>query len=394
MNLRVAALVMALGLLGGSACVGLAGGDDPLGEMSIEPLGGALQVLRDDELLEIADAADLRPGDLIETADGGARVRLEGQRNVWIGVDSRVLVVDTSTLEARTGSVLASAAEHTAVRVGGAVASSSNGVFRVDRRVATARAATYRGDMTLAAPGNPRTDVAALYQSSIVAGDIDPPKPYQVAMDDVWDGQWLEDVVALEDELERLSKGFSNQIKKTRVPVAHFRRLIDRPVGFMRPYVRAYAPADLFVAYAIAERASGPTARAFRDAFALHEDDGSWGVIAAIMEVEPKPLVAGLEKLFLDTGVVTDDAPKVRPAAVVSRAEPSDTASSRRPPAGAEQPPPRESEKQPPQQPEKPDDKPKDPDDPEEECEGTIDCAAQELPLPDVVKIDDVVKLN
>jgi hypothetical protein len=382
-NLRTIALLVALVLLGAGAFVGLAGGDEPLSEMSIEPLGGSVDVLRGDKVIEITEPADLRPDDLIETGKRGARIRLEGQRNVWIGPLSRVVVVDTTTVEDLTGSVLVNAAERTAVRVGDAVASSSNGVFRVDRRVATARAAAYRGDITLVAPGDARTEVPSLYQSSIVAGDIEPPKPYQVAVDDVWDAQWLEEVVALEDELDRLSQGFSNQLKKARLRVADFRQLVGRPVGFMRPYVRHHAPADLFVGYAVAERAPGPTASAFREAFSLREDDGSWGVIAAIMEVESKPLVAGLEKLILDTGVVAGDAPpKTAFAAASEGRRPS--RSTGRPSERVTQPPPNDSG-EPREQPERPKKKPKEPEDPPEECEGTIDCAAQELPLPDLL---------
>jgi len=386
-NLRTVALLVALVLLGAGVFVGLAGGDEPLGEMSIEPLGGSVDVLRGDKVIEVTEIADLRPNDLIETGKRGARIRLEGQRNVWIGALSRVVVVDTTTVEDLTGSVLVNAAERTAVRVGETVASSSNAVFRVDRRVATARAAAYRGGITLTAPGSPRIDVDSLYQSSIVAGDIEAPKPYQVAVDDVWDAQWLEEVVALEDEVDRLSQGFANQLKKARLRVADFRQLVGRRVGFMRPYVRHHAPADLFVGYAIAEHAPGPTAPAFRRAFSLREDNGSWGVIAAIMEVESKPLVEGLERLILDTGVIAGDASSKTASATTASERRRASRSAAPPSTRVTQRPPGGEVDEPQEKPERPKKKPKEPEDPPEECEGTIDCAAQELPLPDLLEL-------
>jgi hypothetical protein len=100
-NLRTIALLVALVLLGAGAFVGLAGGDEPLSEMSIEPLGGSVDVLRGDKVIEITEPADLRPDDLIETGKRGARIRLEGQRNVWIGPLSRESAMQLLAL--RTG---------------------------------------------------------------------------------------------------------------------------------------------------------------------------------------------------------------------------------------------------------------------------------------------------
>lgn len=373
---RVATLLTVAALLAGSACA-RGESDEQLSEMSVEPVGAAsIEVIRGDEVLEIAEAVDLEVGDLVVTGEGQqARLRLEGARNVWIAPSTKVLVADGRTVEARGGSILVDAEETTVALLGDTSATATNGVFRIDRRVATARAASYRGEVTLSSPGEARVEVAALYQVSIAAGDIARPKPYKVELDDPWDGQWLESVVALEDDIARLASGFSNQRGKSRLRLEYFRELAGRGVGFMRDHMRR-PPAEIFIGYAIADRTPrvglGP---AFKRAFALREEGGSWGVVAAIMGVESRPLVASLEDLFLGTGVIASTSSNGSVTAASSGSS-SSTPSTQAPPTetsgGTE--------------PKKPDG-PKEPDEPEDECDEetvTIDCAVQEVPLPDM----------
>ena len=128
--------------------------------------------------------------------------------------------------------------------------------------------------------------------------------PYQLDPSDGWDRELLGDVADLDQELERLAAGFSNQIKRSDAGLALVRAATGRErVNFVKPFLDR-SPADVLTGFAIAEETKEPLERAFRYSLRLRDQDGSWGVIAAIQDVRPQTLVAEVEGMFEGTGAL------------------------------------------------------------------------------------------
>lgn len=302
-------LVLVAALISG-ACSGA--GSDPLGAMQLQRTsdGGAVTVARGDETLEVDDEFDLKPGDVITTSkDATATLRLGGEgQTVSLGPAARVEVIDEGEVDAQAGSVLVSAGEPTEVAFGDARAVASGGVFRLDRTTTTTRLGTYSGSVSVTSPGEERATVERLFQVSVAAGDVSPPRPYQLDPTDAWDRERLGDVADLDQDLERLSAAFANQIRGEEVGLEFVRNVtgLER-VGFVKPYL-GRPPVDVLVASAIADEIRRPLPRAFRGVLELREQNGSWGVIAAIERVKGRALIASVEEMFQGTGAFAASA--------------------------------------------------------------------------------------
>lgn len=302
-------LVLVAALISG-ACSGA--GSDPLGAMQLQRTseGGAVTVARGDETLEVDDEFDLEPGDVIMTSkDATATLRLGGEgQTVSLGPSARVEVIDEGEVDAQAGSVLVSAGEPTEVAFGDARAAASGGVFRLDRTTTTTRLGTYSGSVSVTSPGEERATVERLFQVSVAAGDVSPPRPYQLDTTDAWDRERLGDVADLDQDLERLSAAFANQIRGEEVGLEFVRNVtgLER-VGFVKSYLDR-PPVDVLVASAIAGEVRRPLPRAFRGVLELREQNGSWGVIAAIERVKGRALIASVEEMFQGTGAFAASA--------------------------------------------------------------------------------------
>lgn len=295
----VAALVL-------GACAGSS--DEPLGAMQLQRTSdkGVVTVVRGDDTFQVEDDFDLEPGDLVSTSeDATALLRLEGEgQTVSLGPATQLGVVGDEGIDARSGSILVNAGRPTEVTFGDEVASADSGLFRLDRTSTTTRVGTYSGSVSVASPGERPRVVERLFQVSVAAGDISAPRPYQLEPSDPWDRQHLGDVAELDQELERLAAGFSNQVKRNDAGLDLVRLATGRErVNFVRPYLDR-TPADVLTGFAIAEEADGPLERAFRYSLRLRDQDGSWGVIAAIQDVRERALVAEVEGMFEGSGAI------------------------------------------------------------------------------------------
>ncbi len=290
-----------------SACAGSS--DEPLGAMQLQRTSddGVVTVVRGDDSFQVDGDFDLEPGDLVSTSeDATATLRLEGEgQTVSLGPATQVAVVGDGVIDARSGSVLVSAGSPTEVTFGDEVAAADSGSsFRLDRTSTTTRVGTYSGEVSLASPGERPRTVRRLFQVSVAAGDISAPRPYQLDPSDGWDRELLGDVADLDQELERLAAGFSNQIKRSDAGLALVRAATGRErVNFVKPFLDR-SPADVLTSFAIAEETKEPLERAFRYSLRLRDQDGSWGVIAAIQDVQPRILVAEVEGMFEGTGAL------------------------------------------------------------------------------------------
>jgi hypothetical protein len=305
-------ILLAVALVAGTACWPF-DGEEPLAEMSVRNEAGLVQIRRGDDVIKVGESdKTVEPGDIIETRKfGRANLRLEGDRQVWISgatIDlAQARVVSPTSLEGRTGTVLAHAGDHMKVSFGAVVASADDASFRIDQRAGGARAASLDGTLRLAAPGEPTMQVDRLFEVPASAGDLRGERPYQLNVDDPFDKKELARVVDLEIELQQLSLGFSNQLSGQKPDLAYFRALGDGTrVDPIKPFLKR-PTVDLLTAFTIA---TNTTAHSFGEAidraFQHHDEGGSWSVVAEILRSKPALLIADLSDIFVATGAVAD----------------------------------------------------------------------------------------
>jgi hypothetical protein len=297
-------------LFAGAACWPF-DGEQELAAMTLRREGGKVQILRAGQkaITVGRDDVAVQPGDLIRTYSGGlAQVALEGERVAWVAGDmqptagvpeAEMKIINTSTVEAATGVVMAEAIDPMKVHFGDATASGGESVFRVERRAGAAKAASYKGTLKVTAPGESDVTLTRLYEVPAIASDLRPPQPYQLDPSDRFDRQELGDVIELEQQLGQIQLAFINQIGRQKPPLPYFRAFArNKNVDAMKRYMRKEKAIDLLLGFTIALNTK---AYGFGDAldvaFEAHDDGGSWGVVAGIVGSEPKLLLADLNNI-------------------------------------------------------------------------------------------------
>lgn len=387
------ALSLAAVVLAGVAC----SADQALADMELRAQSGIVNLLRDGETIEVEGAVELKPGDVILTKSGAlAKFALEGgadARQGQLQANSRLLIRSGTAVEAEEGRLLMQVSESTRAVVEGVTARSSDATFRIDRGFGSVRTGVYRGSVELDAPGQADLAISTLYQATLVAGDLpSQTRPYRLDQNDAWDNALLEEVVNLEQELALLARGLEGQLGRQRPGLAYFRALTDGGnVRFMRSYLDR-EPSDLLIGFTIARIADGALDRAFRDAFDLYDQGARWGVAAKILDVEPRPIVAQLERLILGTGVADGSGKNAEfTVAAADAAETgasidgtaSSTSTSADPGTETDQP----DQPDQPDDPDRPQKPPEQPPQEPDECSSTAECAVEDvedqLPGPD-----------
>lgn len=289
------------------------GGEEALAAMTLraEDTGGRVEILRPSEKAIVVGSDDVavQPGDVIRTYNGGlAQVALEGERVAWVGgrkqqaagvPEAQMGIVSTTMVETGSGTVMAEAGDPMKVRFGDAVASGSDGVFRVDRLAGFARAASYKGTVRVSAPGETDVVLDRLYQAQATASDLRPAQPYRLDPGDPFDGRELSSVLELENKLGVISQGFANELGNQKPTLGYFRAFAgDKNIEEIKRYLRRPA-IDLLLGFTIAMNTK---AYGFGDAldtaFENRDNGGSWGVVAAIVRSDPRLLVADLNNII------------------------------------------------------------------------------------------------
>lgn len=293
------AVGLVLALFAGTACWPFSD-DAELAEMTVKRNGGRVVILRAGETIQVTDQTSLKPRDVVQTQSSGeALVRLEGDRLLTLAQDSTIKIKDAKTVESQSGSVLVDTKDALDVFFGSVTASSDNGTIRIDRGVSTGRIASYRGAVTVSAPGEERLEVGTLFEAAPSANAVPSSSaPYDMDETDPWDREYLDHVVTLQEELDQLTGGLQAQIGRQRPGLGYFGTLAGgEDVGFMRPYLRR-TPVNLLVGFTIASHDTGrPLAASFREAFSLYERGARWAVAAAIMDVKLGAVLADLEDI-------------------------------------------------------------------------------------------------
>jgi hypothetical protein len=300
------ALPLAIVLLAGAACGRLAP-EQTLPEMSLKKVSGTVEIIRGGDTITVGEETDIEPDDAIRTSgrDALAKLRLEGDRLLELKGRGSTVVDSPTSVEVQTGQVLVRAEEVTRVLVDSVEASASAAQFRVDRGFGSARVSSYSGTVAVESPGQQRLDIGSFFEATVTAGEIpQSARPYRMQPDDPWDALILQKWVSLEEELKVLSNSLTNNLGGDRPGIAYFSELAgDEGAGFVRSFLDRRV-ADLLIGFTIANNSDSSLKQAFRRAFSLFDEGATWGITSAIMEIEPRPLLAQLGRTILGTGVV------------------------------------------------------------------------------------------
>lgn len=316
--MRKISLLAVLCLFAGTACWPFSG-EDALAAMTLRKANdGRVEIVRGGDVITVGDSDEaVEPGDVVRTFEGGlAQVKLEGEREAWVGgtnqavkgaAEGQMRIVDPMSVQSDTGTVMADAKESMEILFGDATATAEDALFRVDRRAGSGRAASYAGTVKLSAPGEPNITLQRLFEAPSSASDLRNPQPYSLDPEDPFDAQELRDVIELEARLAPRAAGFASQLGQQKPNLDFFRALADGTnVNAMRPFMREPA-IDLLLGFTVAVNADKMSfSDAVEQAFALRDDGGTWGVVAAILRSDPKLLLADLDAIFDASGVVAD----------------------------------------------------------------------------------------
>ncbi|MDQ3953013.1 MAG: hypothetical protein M3279_08640 [Actinomycetota bacterium] len=347
-----------------------------LAEMTVKRRAGLVTVLRAGEAIEVGDSVSLKPRDVVQThSSGEAIIRLEGGRLLSLAHESKIRVKDFRTVESQGGSLLVDAGDPLVVTIGGIRVTTPQAAFRIDRGVSVARVGSYDGRVAVSAPGEERLMVPALFEAAAPVNGALPqsPRPYDFDYDDPWDRLHLEDVLALQEQLDQLSGGLEAQIGRERPGLDYFAALEeDANVSFLRPYLKR-DPINLLVGFTIARQDDRPLKAAFRQAFSLYDRGAEWAVAAAIMDVKLQAVIVALEDIATVAVVAASGGEDSFTAAA---AQLTDSPGTEPPPGGGGNPPPPAPTDAPPtDKPPKPSDKPT----PPSECQNFAECTAQDV---------------
>jgi hypothetical protein len=383
--MRRLSLLAILCLFAGTACWPFSG-EDALAAMTLRKENdGRVEIMRAGDVIKVGDSdQSVEPGDVIRTFDGGiAQVKLEGERIAWVGgtnqtikgaAEGQMRIIDTMSVQSDTGTVMADAKESMDVLFGDATVTADNALFRVDRRAGSGRAASYSGTVKLSAPGEANITLQRLFEAPSSASDLRNPQPYSLDPKDPFDSRELRDVIELEENIAPRSAGFASQLGREKPNLDFFRTLAgDTNVNAMKPYMGEPA-IDLLLGFTVAINAHELSfADAVEQAFTLHDDGGTWGVIAAILRSDPELLLASIDAIIDASGVAADGsggeadfsqlaAEQAQGGGGPAPSDPSDPDPAPPPGGGGQKPPPKDG----------------DPDEPED-CANTTECKVQEI---------------
>ena len=280
---------------------------DAQGDMTVKQMSGSgrVQILRDGKSITVSDAEPLEIGDVVATTNAIARIKLVGKDLVNVAADTEVRVESTKAVEGplHTGSIVADTDGAMRVEFAGVAATSTGGVVRIDRGVASVRAGTYDGSWKLETPGQPRVALSRLFEVQAAASALRGREPYRLDDSDPWDRVYLKDLVALDEDLTPLARGLQSQLGGSRPDLPYFGALASQDVGFMKRYL-SRPTIDLLTAFVISNHSPGPLGPDFTRAFKLADAGAEWPVVAGILNASFDPLVAELTDIAASTGAV------------------------------------------------------------------------------------------
>lgn len=177
------------------------------GEGRLDP-DGRVVLTRSDKPTTVDRSRSLSTGDIVEVAEGTAKVVLPGGDVLELRPKS-VLLVDRGP-ELRAGSMLITApGAPRPVRVAGNQVDAA-GAVRLDVTLAV-RIVVY-GGYAVVKTGGRTYDIAALREGTVPVAGVLQGRPLAINRDDAWDRRFLGEAALKESDLESRARGFTGQV--------------------------------------------------------------------------------------------------------------------------------------------------------------------------------------
>jgi hypothetical protein len=334
--------------------------------------GGGLQegqgrLVFDDARVEVADGGGpyrlvdddvtLHRGDRVRVRSGAARLRLANDASMLLRggstlrIDRTVSLLDGDVVALPGGQPLSVQALESRV-------TARSGAVRV-RSGLGVLAGVYEGSARVVSGGR-SIEVPAYREASISAYGVVPvrPSPLRYKNDDRWDQQYLGLAIEMSEDLERRSRGVSEQLLPGEGRTLGFFRLLlpqlERERGFAScDIAMGRDPGETLVGAGIAlQSRQGPFLDRCREVFSFRDEGATWGLVALdqrLVDVRTirEVLADAVGRLPVSATFAAPPAgPSVEPPAPVAEAPPAEPAPSVAPnPSGppaapAEQPTP------------------------------------------------------
>jgi hypothetical protein len=295
---KIALVVVSAALLAGGCA---RPGPEHVSRPRLDPLDGAVQVLRDGEILDAAEPMELQPGDVVRTGSSGrALLRFPGAQSLEAAPDAE-LAVGGSGPELLAGSALVRTSTGLPVQVGDIAVRAQEAVYRLDRGVAL-RVGVYDGDVSLPGSGF-GGEVSRLREAVVTAGIVArQPGPLSVDPGDAWDIRLLGEAIDLGLDLERLEAGLAQQLpargaRETLEAVLPQALSARRAIPVLRGIPTAGGMVASVVAARLAETHAINALAVLRRVVEELRLGASWAVVLAQWEVVREALVDAVSRI-------------------------------------------------------------------------------------------------
>ena len=333
--LSVLAAVAALVLLAGVALT--VRGSDPAREPTFVSQARAVTLtLPDGQTSTPSGRTRVPAGATVRTAAGGSAVLTTADREVLLGSDTAVTVVDGERQQLAQGLVMIDARSADALRLeagAGTVTSPRGAVVRVERGLLL-RVASFRGGAEVQAAGRKASStVTALHQVQVPYGGL-PGRVTALALTrDGWERRFAQGLVSRDVDLNGLAAGLAADDRARASVAVPALLMTGDPVG----------AGELALSYLVARATGQDEQKIFAQVRSLRDEGGSWGVVAelvgasvvrvsGVLDVLPEaptgPLLAGPDRVVpavTAAPVVGGATPRPRPTGGTASPRPTAT---------------------------------------------------------------------
>lgn len=339
--MRRVALSVLLGLmaLAGTAC--RSDGSDAVASATIN---GSASVARGDGDFRPFDGGDLDVGDRLRVVSGTAEIDTPAL-TIELRPDSEVRI--GTVVDVLRGDALARTDDKTGRLSAGTTSVAVTGAARVTRTLALT-VESYRGTTTVNSGGS-TLRIAALRQATLADARLLPAAASPLTYDagDTWDRRFLGEAMAVGEQLEARSKGFTAQLRPGEGTTPGFYRLLlpaleDEP-ALDELVTGAVAPGEVLVGASIASLGTrGDFPDRWRSTFAFRAEGAAWGLVALDQGISDVAGVGETVSAAIGRAPITVALPEdiaeddVRPLTVSLGSGPSPTAPPARDPAPAD----------------------------------------------------------
>lgn len=285
---RVAVLVLSAAVLAGAGC---SRSSTPAGQAVVEVERGSRVLVgeRGDGLLAVEGRRTVHVGAQVKVLSGSATIALEDGARLDARTGSEVDLGSPVSLVADDLLVTSGSHPLTIAVAGSQVA--VDGVARLTRDLAVS-AATYRGTVTMRSAARSLA-VPALRQAEIPSLGVLPAEPRALAYDknDAWDRRFLGVAIELSDQLDSLSKGFTNSLDSREGRTPGFYRILipaleHEPEFGDQLLAVSHNPGDSLIGATIAVSGKlGSFAQRWVGEFAFKNQGATWGLVALDQQV-------------------------------------------------------------------------------------------------------------